>query len=143
MVLFHCQPRYLNYVQEINMLIRLKLFLKKKVLKTRLQFSFCTCIYIYIKFILVLHCFSNFCIIYIIRLRGKQFDSVTHLTWCYINNFKSSMCFFFSFFFCLQKKKKKKTAYVFFLRNKNSICSVAFFANNFIMVFWLRLGKLI
>ena len=82
MVLFHCQPRYLNYVQEINMLIRLKLFLKKKVLKIRLQFSFCTCIYIYIyiKFILVLHCFSNFCIIYIIRLRGKQFDSVTHLT---------------------------------------------------------------
>ena len=134
MVLFHCQPRYLNYVQEINMLIRLKLFLKKKVLKTRLQFSFCTCIYIiyiYIKFILVLHCFSNFCIIYIIRLRGKQFDSVTHLTWCYMNNFKSSMCFFVLFCFVLLKKKKK------------SICSVAFFANNFIMVFWLRLGKLI
>ena len=31
-----------------DMLIRLKLFLKKKVLKIRLQFSFCTCIYIYI-----------------------------------------------------------------------------------------------
>ena len=118
MVLFHCQPRHLNYVQEINMLIRLKLFLKKKVLKTRLQFSFCTCIYIiyiyiYIKCILVLHCFSNFCIIYIIRLCGKQFDSVTHLTWCYINNFKSSMCFFFSFFFCLQKKKKKQHMFFF------------------------------